>query len=656
MALSNKQKQFILKNKRKLSDKQIAKKLNIPFEEVSDFSSTIVEKKYPLYFYLLLLIIPLLLIFILELSLSLFNYGESFNQWEIVDSQKMMCNPEIAKRYFYTTDAVPYPSQDLFDVEKSQNSIRVFILGGSSAAGYPFTPNGSFARYVRKRLELIYPNKTIEVINTAMAAINSYALLDMMPGIIEQEPDLILFYAGHNEYYGALGAGSLESLGNSRWLVNLMLSVNNYKTLQLLRNSIKSVMTLFSTSEAKGGTLMARMANDQMISLGSSVYQTGINQFEGNLDEMLQMAKDANVKVILSDLASNLKDQPPFVSNNKDDESSAEFTYKKGMENLASDDSINALEFFQKAKDLDALRFRAPSQINSIIQSLAEKYGFPFVSTAKRFNELSPFGIVGNNLMTDHLHPTITGYQEIGELFVSKMLEENLIPSAEIDLSNKNVHDQYVREHYNFTHLDSTIGIYRLTILKSDWPFVEIPKSFKQVRASLNAEDFSDSLALFVIDNKYSWERAHRNMATMFFKRGDINNYLTEMDAVIFQYPFVYDYYEMIANNLMGLKMFNDALPYLYQYDKLKGTAFASKWIGIIELSKNKSDVAIRYLSKSLKYNSQDAQVYYNLAGAYSQVENYGAALDAINSCLMVNSNFNGAKNLQKQLLQVVTQ
>ena len=656
MALSNKQKQFILKNKRKLSDKQIAKKLNIPFEEVSDFSSTIVEKKYPLYFYLLLLVIPLLLIFILELSLSLFNYGESFNQWEIVDSQKMMCNPEIAKRYFYTTDAVPYPSQDLFDVEKSQNSIRVFILGGSSAAGYPFTPNGSFARYVRKRLELIYPNKTIEVINTAMAAINSYALLDMMPGIIEQDPDLILFYAGHNEYYGALGAGSLESLGNSRWLVNLMLSVNNYKTLQLLRNSIKSVMTLFSTSEAKGGTLMARMANDQMISLGSSVYQVGINQFEGNLDEMLQMAKDANVKVILSDLASNLKDQPPFVSNNKDDESSAEFTYKKGMENLASDDSINALEFFQKAKDLDALRFRAPSQINSIIQSLAEKYGFPFVSTAKRFNELSPFGIVGNNLMTDHLHPTITGYQEIGELFVSKMLEENLIPSAEIDLSNKNVHDQYVREHYNFTHLDSTIGIYRLTILKSDWPFVEIPKSFKQVRASLNAEDFSDSLALFVIDNKYSWERAHRKMATMFFKRGDINNYLTEMDAVIFQYPFVYDYYEMIANNLMGLKMFNDALPYLYQYDKLKGTAFASKWIGIIELSKNKSDVAIRYLSKSLKYNSQDAQVYYNLAGAYSQVENYGAALDAINSCLMVNSNFNGAKNLQKQLLQVVTQ
>ena len=653
MALSNKQKQFIERKKGKLSDKQISKELNLPFEEVTSFSTTLKKKKYPFYFNFLLLLIPILLIAFLEISLFLFNYGEPFNQWEIVDSQKMMCNPEIAKRYFYTTDAVPYPSQDLFDIEKGKNSIRIFILGGSSAAGYPFTPNGSFARYVRKRLELIHPNKTIEVINTAMAAINSYSLLDMMPGILEQKPDIILFYAGHNEYYGALGAGSLESLGNSRWIVNSMLSANKYRTVQLLRNFIKSVMTLIPSSEEKGGTLMSRMANDQMINLGSSVYQTGINQFEGNLDEMLQMAKNANVKVILSDLASNLKDQPPFVSNKKSDESSAKYYYSNGIENLASKDSTKALKYFLKARDLDALRFRAPSEINSIIKILAAKYDFPFVSAVKRFNELSPNGIVGNNLMTDHLHPTITGYQEIGKLFISKMLEENLIPNAKVALSNSSIQDKYIRNHYNFTHLDSTISKYRIKILKGDWPFVETPKSLKQVIESFNVQDFSDSLALFVIDNKFSWERAHRKMATWFFKKGDIKNYLNEMDAVIFQYPFVYDYYEMIANNLIGLKLFDESLPYLYEYDKLKGTAFASKWIGIIELSKKKNNIAIKYLSKSLNYNSQDAQVYYNLAGAHTQQQNYKAAIDAINSCVMVNPNFKGAKNLQKQLLQV---
>jgi len=612
------------------------------------------KKKYPFYFNLLLLFIPIFLIVFLEIGLSIFNYGEKFNQWEYIDSQKMMCNPEIAKRYFYTTDATPYPSQDLFDINKKDNSIRIFILGGSSAAGYPFTPNGSFARYVKMRLELLYPEKTIEVINCAMAAISSYSLLDMMHGVLEQKPDLILIYAGHNEYYGALGAGSLESLGNSRWIVKEMLFANKYKTVQLLRNFIKSVMSLFPKPEGKGGTLMSRMASDQMIEFDSPVYKIGINQFEGNLDEMLQMAKDAGVKVILSDLVSNLKDQPPFVSNNKKDDTSAQFNYDLGMDELVSKNTTKALEFFTKAKDLDALRFRAPTEINEVIKRLAEKYNYPVVFAEEKFNKISPNGVVGNNLMTDHLHPTITGYQEIGKLFIEKMLEDNLLPDSKIDIVNNEFQDKFVREHYNFTHLDSTIGRYRLTILKGDWPFVKSPKSLAQIIESFDVQNFSDSLALFVIDNKLSWEQAHRKMATWFFKKGDIKNYLAEMDAVIFQYPFVYDYYEMISNNLITLKLFDEALPYLYKYDKIKENAFASKWIGIIELSKKKTDIGIKYLSKSLKYNSQDAQVYYNLAGAYSLTQNYKAALDAINSCLMVNPRFNGAKNLQNQLLNFV--
>lgn len=125
------------------------------------------------------------------------------------------------------------------------------------------------------------------------------------------------------------------------------------------------------------------------------------------------------------------------------------------------------------------------------------------------------------------------------------------------------------------------------------------------------------------------------------------------MNAVIFQYPFIYDYYKMVANNLIGLKMFDMALPYLYKYNKVKENAYANKWIGIIELSKKKIKTAINHLNKSVKLNPQDAQVYYNLAGAYLMDENYKSAIDAINNCLMVNPNFKGAKNLQKQLLQV---
>jgi tetratricopeptide (TPR) repeat protein len=474
-----------------------------------------------------------------------------------------------------------------------------------------------------------------------------------MPGILEQKPDMILIYTGHNEYYGALGAGSLESLGNSRWLIKLMLKANKYKTVQLVRNFVKSTMSVFSSDNKKTGTLMARMAEDQKIELGSSVYETGINQFRGNLDEMLQMAKEVDVPVILSDLASNLKDQPPFVSNKKSDESSADFNYKLGNTELSQNNSNSAIEYFIKAKDLDALRFRAPSEINLIIKQLSKKYDYPFVSSFEKFNSLSSVGIVGDNLMTDHLHPTITGYQEIGELFIDKMLTENLLPNSKKVMETSTKQDAYVRDNYNFTHLDSTIGNYRLTILKGDWPFVEKPQSLEEVITNFNVQNFSDSLALFVIDNKYSWEKAHRKMGEWFFKRGDIKNYLAEMDAVIFQYPFVYDYFEMVTKNLITIKRYDDALKYFYKYDKVKETAYASKWIGIIELNNENVHLAIKYLNKSLKFNSQDAQVYYNLAGAYTKKQNIKAALDAINSCISVNPNYSGAKKLQTQLLNI---
>lgn len=106
---------------------------------------------------------------------------------------------------------VPYSNGDIFDQEKKSNSFRIFILGESAGAGYPFTPIGSFSRYLQQRLAIEYPESRIEVVNCAMTAINSYAMRDIMPGILKEKPDLIIIYAGHNEYYGALGVGSMES-------------------------------------------------------------------------------------------------------------------------------------------------------------------------------------------------------------------------------------------------------------------------------------------------------------------------------------------------------------------------------------------------------------------------------------------------------------
>ncbi len=145
---------------------------------------------------------------------------------------------------FYTTKNLPFSVESFIYKEKKKNSFRVFVVGASSAAGYPYLSSASFSKFIRKKLEILYPEKIIEVSNFSMSAINSYTVRDLMPELLKKEPDLILIYLGHNEYYGALGVGSLESLGSSRFIVNTTLWLNKFKTIELLRNIVNGFIRI----------------------------------------------------------------------------------------------------------------------------------------------------------------------------------------------------------------------------------------------------------------------------------------------------------------------------------------------------------------------------------------------------------------------------
>jgi tetratricopeptide (TPR) repeat protein len=613
------------------------------------------KKPAPRWFFAVLFLIPIIFFVLLEICLRIFNYGYDTTQWIPATDDKYYLNPEIARRYFYNTERVPYSNQDFFDMEKKQNAFRVFILGGSSAAGYPFSPLGSFSRYLRKRLEILYPSSEIEVVNIGLTAVNSYTIRDLMPGVLEQKPDLILIYAGHNEYYGALGAGSMESLGNSRELVNLILYLNKYKTVELLRNIIKGIVKIFSSeSEYKSGTLMSRMAKDQYISFNSETYFNGISQFDGNMRDILEMAKEKNVPVILSTLASNLKDQPPFVSVKSDKLPEANVIYTEAKNELNSENYKKADSLFRFAKDLDALRFRAPEEINRIIKSLGEKYNFPVVNIDSVFSAVSPDGITGKNLMTDHLHPTLKGYHLIGKVFFDKMKEKNFLPSSEpLNLPDKE-QDSITVSSFNFTKLDSVLAEFRIKILKNDWPFVEKATRQQPYSVLLKPKNIIDSIAVEVINDEIIWEAGHRKLAAYYLEKNDIISFLKEMDALIFQYPVVIEYYEYVVNVLIPLQEYDKAYKYLETGYKIKPTAYTAKWLGTINLYNKNFDVAEKYLKESLNFDNNDAQVWYNLAGVYVMKKDYKLALETVNKALSISPDYPEAISLRQQLQNAV--
>lgn len=649
---------FIEKNRKKLSAEKISKELNVPLEEVKKYNEWRSVQKAPVYFYIILVLIPVIFFVLLEVCLRIFHYGNDLSMWSSITEDKLILNSEVAHRYFSTVKNVPTSIEDVFDKEKKPNSFRVFVLGESSAAGYPFMPLGSFSRYIRKRLELAYPNNKIEIINIGLTAVNSYTIRDFIPGVLEESPDLILIYTGHNEYYGALGIGSLESFGNSRTFINLVLYLNRFKTTQLVKNFIQWCMELFSSTDAntKSGTLMSRMAKEQYIEFNSENYKQGLAQFSDNMHDVIEIVKQANVPIMIGTLTSNLKDQKPFISVKSGKYPPAEQVFDEAQSDYSLGKYKTADSLFRFAKDLDALRFRAPEEINKTIKKFGKEYNIPIIDVDSVFNASSPNGIVGNNLMTDHLHPTLQGYQLMGKLFYEKMTKMKYLPKNAASSIPFEKQDSTTLASFPFFKIDSTIAAYRIKYLKNDWPYID-PKNKIAANILLAPKTFEDSLAFKVVIEGLSWAECHEKVVERCLKERKIDEFLHEIEILLYQYPIIVDYYKFIdgfALDFMNRKDFGNAYKILLKRYQIQPNDFSTKWLGTIDLNQSRIQSAIKYLEQSYSFNSNDNQTIYNLAGAYALNKDYRKSYDMITKILKLDPYYPGAQNLLQQLKNVL--
>ncbi len=603
------------------------------------------------WFYIVAVLIPVLFFVLLELSLRIFNYGYDNREWVPITKDELILNPNIAKRYFNVVKSLPYSIQDVFDKKKKKGAFRVFVLGGSSAAGYPYMPLGSFSRYLQQRYEMIYPQTKIEIINIAMTAVNTYTIRDLLPGVLEQKPDAILIYAGHNEFYGALGVGSMESLGKSRTVVNLLLYLRKFKTFELLSDVINAIGKIFSSgkSNLSHGTLMSRMAKNKFIPLNSQTFNAGVEQFEGNLSDILEEIHEAKVPVVIGTLVSNYKDQKPFVSKKVGDLPSANEIYGNALKEYDAGSYNKADSLFKYAKDLDMLRFRAPEVFNNVIRKLSKKYGAKLISFDSLFAANSPHGIVGNNLITDHLHPTLHGYQLMGDAFARALLGMKIHPHGLMIKYPLKARHLFTVKYFKFSKLDSVIAKYRIKLLKNDYPYIN-PKDKKPLSILIRPKDIVDSVAFDFLMNEFTWEKAHRILADYYLAKGEVNKFLKYMDILITQYPIIKSYYPMVTKVLLEHHRYDDSYRYFKKYHEIAPNAYNTKWMGIIALSHKNWKEAIVDLNESLKYNDDDPQVLYNLAGAYVMKKDYRTAKELTVKALSINPNYIDAKNLLGEL------
>jgi tetratricopeptide (TPR) repeat protein len=385
-------------------------------------------------------LIPVLLLCIAEGALRLFGVGFPTDLTVpcTVQGRPASCYNLFFPAPFFPAGMIKTPQAYAIPAEKPPGTFRIFVLGESAAMGDP-DPAYGFSRYLEVMLRERFPSMKFEVVNTGSVAVNSHVLLPIVKGLAKQRPDLFIIYSGNNEVVGPYGPGTaLTSSGMSLPVIHTSIVFRSTRIGQLL--------TKLGTEKREWGGM--EMFLDKQVPASSPLMQHTYENFESNLRDTIAIARSSGARVIVATVATNLKDSAPFASFHREDLGqdalrswSALVQQGSDLENGRSstealktylsaaqiDDQYAELEFriarclwmlgdyrsarehFLRARDLDTLRFRADSKINDINRSVALALGAKLVDVDEIFAKESPNGIVGSELVYEHVHLTPEG-------------------------------------------------------------------------------------------------------------------------------------------------------------------------------------------------------------------------------------------------------
>lgn len=537
----------------------------------------------------------------------------------------LMPNPELGRRYFTQQEHPPAPLVEPFAAHKPANGFRVFVLGASAAAGFPWPPTGTFSRLLQDALRDVLPGDSVEVINLAIPATNSYAVLDQTNAIIAQHPDAILIYSGHNEYYGALGVGSTESIGSSPRAVRAYLWLERFRTFMLLRDGITKLRRAFSrqpASEQQAASFMEVVAGNQQITLDGPAYEAGVRQYRSNLERILGRFRAAHVRVFIASLASNEGGMHPFASPANAEPGGADAVFDSAQTAEARGDTVAAERLFVRARDLDVIRFRAPSEFNTVIREVARAEDATYVPVDEAFRAASPGGIIGYNLILEHLHPNQAGVALIGQEFFDALDSAKFL-GRPVQLARLKPWASYVAG-MDLTPFDRRMVEHTVKTLTTRWPFVPAARD-SDYRGTYRPSGPVDSLA-FLASAGLPWRQAKLDVGQSYEKRGFPDSAFAEYQGLIRDLPIAEPPYRLAAHALMEMHDTTRATAYLQRAYAMQPTSYTSFELGVLAAEARDWPHAVGYLTQAVQLSPGDPQPLYQLSLVLAQTRDLQGA------------------------------
>lgn len=371
-----------------------------------------------------------------------------------------MPNPAFAAR-FVGPSMARMPRSGTRAIPPAPGTLRILVFGESAALGDP-EPAFGFSRCLQALLEARLPDRRIEVINTAITALNSHAIREAARDSRQLSADFWVIYSGNNEVIGPWGpAASPAESGPSP--VGIRLAIAGRKTALgqwLADQAARNAGGLSLTQKWSGleAFLEHPIAPDH-----PALPQTRAT-FAANLRDIIRTGLRSGARVLVGTMAVNLSDCPPLGSRWSSDTNEpslaawtravaearaaddgaevtlavaawtnavalrpgdAETRYHLGQARLNAGEFLEGRRNLEEARDLDPLRFRADSGILKATREVAAEFPADRVVLVDADRDLRGSDTnrpPGADLFFEHVHLRPEGNYELAKLFAESVV------------------------------------------------------------------------------------------------------------------------------------------------------------------------------------------------------------------------------------------
>lgn len=358
------------------------------------------------------------------------------------------------------------PDLSPFPLERPPGGLRVFVLGGSAAAGWPYhLGDTNISALLERKLRMLYPGRPVEVINMAAGTYGSHRVKLILDEVLRYQPDLVFLYNGNNEFLENLvfrprtppspwDRSAAARLGYRVYAALAAplpsIDVRNYD----LENQVWNQLS-FAFSQA------SRYRDDPR------QFQALLEHYRYNLEASADAAREAGVPLLLLTCPVNLKDWLPNVSRHRRDlgaEEKARWTglFREGylaVERgefaaaiaplrgaLAIDDEYAEAHFqlavallrtgqraearaaYLRALERDAFPFRELPEFQAILREVAGRRGLPLVDVIAPLDAAAGDGIPGFDTFIDYVHLTEQSQEVVAHEMVRALRARGLLP------------------------------------------------------------------------------------------------------------------------------------------------------------------------------------------------------------------------------------